>query len=124
MMNEQAVASTPDDHPNRGGRLNNLGTALLSRFEITRSIDDLNRAIRIIEQALAFTPEDHSDRVGILNNLESVLQSRFEMTGSMNDLNQAIAMREQAVASGGSPVLTMRRGDMTRGRSNEQCRIN
>ena len=44
-MNEQAVTSTPEDHPNRGRTLNNFGSALQSRFERTGSMDDLNRAI-------------------------------------------------------------------------------
>jgi hypothetical protein len=29
-VNEQAVVSTPEDHPNRGVRLNNLGSVLQS----------------------------------------------------------------------------------------------
>ena len=45
VINEQAVESTPVDHPNRAGRLNNLGNALQSRFERTGSMDDLDRAI-------------------------------------------------------------------------------
>ena len=63
-MNEQAVASTPDDHPDRAGRLNNLGIALQSRFERTGSMDDLDRAITTNEQAVASTPDDHPDRAG------------------------------------------------------------
>jgi Tetratricopeptide repeat len=51
VTNQQAVESTPIDHPDRAGRLNDLGIALRSRFERTGSKDDLDRAISTIEQA-------------------------------------------------------------------------
>ena len=83
---EQAVESTPDDHPDRAGCLNNLGIALQSRFERTGSMDDLDRAIVTNEQAVESTPDDHPDRAMYLNNLGNALQRRFERTGSMDDL--------------------------------------
>ena len=58
--NEQAVESTPVDHPNRAGTLNNLGTALQSRFERTGSMDDLDRAIVTNEQASRIDPSRSS----------------------------------------------------------------
>ena len=97
--NEQAVASTPDDHPDRAMYLNNLGIALQSRFERTGSMDDLDRAITTNEQAVASTPDDHPNRAMYLNNLGNALQRRFERTGSMDDLDRAITTNEQAVAS-------------------------
>jgi hypothetical protein len=42
---DMAVASTPQDHPDRAGRLSNLGYPLGRRFERTGLIDDLNRAL-------------------------------------------------------------------------------
>ena len=64
VTNEQAVESTPDDHPDRAMYLNNLGSALQSRFERTGSMDDLDRAIVTNEQAVESTPDDHPDRAG------------------------------------------------------------
>ena len=55
-MEEHAVASTPDDHPDRGIYFNNLGIALQSRFEWTGSMEDLNRAIKSKEQAVEIHP--------------------------------------------------------------------
>ena len=101
--NEQAVASTPDDHPNRGMYLNNLGNALQSRFERTGSMDDLDRAITTNEQAVASTPDDHPNRGMYLNNLGSALQRRFERTGSMDDLDRAITTKEQAFEMNTAP---------------------
>ena len=59
---EQAVESTPVDHPDHAIYLNNLGNALQSRFERTGSMDDLDRAIVIKEQAVESTPVDHPNR--------------------------------------------------------------
>src|SRR5438876_551012 len=59
--NEQAVASTPDDHPDHAEFRNNLGNALHCRFERTGSMDDLDRAITTNEQAVVSTPDDHPD---------------------------------------------------------------
>ena len=99
MMEEQAIASTPDDHPVRAGYLNNLGNVLQSRFERTGSMDDLDRAITTIEQAVSSTPNDHPNHATYLSNLGSALRSRFERTGSMDDLDRAITTNEQAVSS-------------------------
>ena len=67
--NEDAVDSTPNDHPSRAICLNNLGNTLHRRFERTGSIDDLDRAIVTKEQAVESTPNDHIDRALNLNNL-------------------------------------------------------
>ena len=103
VTNEQAVESTPDDHPDRAMYLNNLGIALQSRFERTGSMEDLDRAIVTNEQAVESTPDGHPDRAMYLNNLGNALQRRFERTGSMDDLDRAIMTREQAFKSDTAP---------------------
>ena len=72
---------------------------LLSRFERTGSMYDLNRAITLNEQAVTFTPKDHPNLYARLSNLGDSLQSRYQQTGSMDDLNRAINNYEQAFAS-------------------------
>src|SRR5438045_9447901 len=52
-MEEQLLAFTPDDDPNRGIYLENLGWAVQSRFERMGSMDDLGRAIWANEQAVS-----------------------------------------------------------------------
>jgi hypothetical protein len=49
--NEQAVESTPVNYPDCAVWRNNLGNAPRSRFEITGSMNDLDRAIVEKEQA-------------------------------------------------------------------------
>jgi tetratricopeptide (TPR) repeat protein len=98
-MEEEAIASTPDDHSVRAGYLNNLGNVLQRRFELTGSMNDLDRAITTIEQAISSTPNNHPNHAMYLSNLGSALRSRFELTGSMSDLDRAIMTNGQAVES-------------------------
>ena len=65
-MNEQAVASTLHDHPERAGRLNNLAIALERRFQQTGSMDDLDKAIAMKGQAFVIhtaTKRDNAARI-------------------------------------------------------------
>ncbi|KJZ70857.1 hypothetical protein HIM_09771 [Hirsutella minnesotensis 3608] len=92
-----AVDATPQDHPDRPGRLSNLGNRHGSRFERTGSMDDLDRAVDFSSMALEATPQDHPDRAGRLSNLGVWLGRRFERTGSMDDLNHAVEVAGMAV---------------------------
>ena len=56
MTNEQAVASTPDDHPDLRDVSTTWGLHCRARFERTGSMDDLDRAIVTNEQAVELTP--------------------------------------------------------------------
>ncbi|RYP62375.1 hypothetical protein DL770_009601 [Monosporascus sp. CRB-9-2] len=94
---EMAVSATPEDHPNRAGRLNNLGIMLCRRFERTSSMADLNRAVDIASMAVEATPQDHPDRAAVLKNLGNCFGRRFERTGSMDDLNRAVDIANMAV---------------------------
>jgi len=82
---QQAINSTPEDHPDRAGKLNNLGNKLESRYKRTGGIADLEAAIQVAEQAVDSTPEDHPDRAGRLNNLGNKLDRRYDRTGDMAD---------------------------------------
>ncbi|MET8876228.1 tetratricopeptide repeat protein [Nocardia sp. NPDC004604] len=97
-----AVAATPADHPDRAGRLNNLGLALQNRFERTGSMTDLDEAVESKRAAVAATPADHPDRAMYLNNLGNVLRIRFERAGTVTDLDEAVETGRAAVA--GTPV--------------------
>src|SRR5207247_2646710 len=75
------VDITPQDHPDRAGRLRNLGTWLGRRFERTGLMDDLNCIIDVASMAADSIPYDHPDRAGQLNSLGTWLGRRFERTG-------------------------------------------
>ncbi|KAK6356066.1 hypothetical protein TWF718_000440 [Orbilia javanica] len=91
------VNATPQNHPNRAGRLNNLGSRLGTRFDRTGSINDLNRAVEAADMAINATPQDHPNRAACLNNLGNGLGTRFDRTGSINDLNRAVEAADMAV---------------------------
>ena len=95
---DTAVATTPPDHPDRAGRLSDLGNILGTRFQRMGTIDDLNRAIDMADMAVAATPSDHPDRASRLSALGIWLGTRFEWRGVMNDLNRAVDVTETAVA--------------------------
>jgi hypothetical protein len=56
-----AVEFTPDDHPNRGPGFYNLGSALLQRFKVKGSVNDLHSSTTALAQARNFTPEEGDD---------------------------------------------------------------
>ncbi|RKK76947.1 hypothetical protein BFJ68_g18006 [Fusarium oxysporum] len=93
----QAVKSTPDDHPNLAGRLNNLGNEFGLRYKRTGEMKDLEEAIKTARQAVKSTPDDHPDLAGRLNNLGVFLESWYERMGEMDDLEEAIQIARQAV---------------------------
>ncbi|KAL8396668.1 hypothetical protein RB594_003654 [Gaeumannomyces avenae] len=96
-VGREAVDATPLDHPNRAGRLNNLGNHFGDRYSRTGAMADLEEAIRLGREAVDATPLDHSDRAAIQNNLGVRLSNRYSRTGTMADLEEAIRLNREAV---------------------------
>lgn len=67
---QQAVDSTPEDHPDQAGYLNNLENMLSRQHERTSEMADLEDAIRAAQRVVESTPEDHPERAVYLSNLE------------------------------------------------------
>ncbi|MFC8661962.1 CHAT domain-containing protein, partial [Streptomyces sp. NPDC057199] len=86
----QAVEITPTDHPDRAGRLSNLGLALRTRFERSGAVADLDAAIDAGHQAVEITPTDHPDHALYLSILGVALRTRFERSGAVADLDAAV----------------------------------
>ncbi|KAJ7090654.1 CHAT domain-containing protein [Mycena epipterygia] len=97
MKLEAAVTLTPDGHPAKPSRLNNLGISLLHRFERLGGLDDLNQSVLRLETAVTLTPDDHPDKSSWLNSLGSSLLSRFKRIGGLDDLNQSVLRLEAAL---------------------------
>jgi hypothetical protein len=98
---EQALAGTFADHPDRAGRLSNLGLALRLRAYRTGSRADLDRAAAgraAVSAVLAGDP----DSPAYLATYADTMQSRFELWGELADLDEAIGSHQQAVAAGRS----------------------
>ncbi|KAH6883524.1 CHAT domain-containing protein [Thelonectria olida] len=95
----QAVESTPANHPDQAGYLNNFGNLLGRQYERTGEMKDLEDAIQTARQAVESTPANHLNRTGRLTNLGNLLGLRYERTGEMRDLEDAIQTARQAVES-------------------------
>ncbi|GAA1019975.1 hypothetical protein GCM10009556_081620 [Acrocarpospora pleiomorpha] len=101
-----AVKLSPTGHAERANRLNNLGTALLSRFEAEQrqnpgtgaAVDLLTEGIAALTEA---TRDDarNSNLVGSLSTLGLLLLKRFQHAGAADDLTAAIEASSAAVAA-------------------------
>jgi CHAT domain-containing protein len=95
----RVVQSTPPNHLDLAGHLNNLGTWLGRRFERSGEMKDLAEAINIARRVVQSTPPDHPDLAMYLNNLGTWLGRRFERSGEIKDLEEAIEKARRAVQS-------------------------
>ncbi|CUS11439.1 unnamed protein product, partial [Tuber aestivum] len=96
---EEALASTPQNHPDRADRYGNLGEMFLTRFERIGDLGDLQKAIEHSEAALDATPQDHSNRAQKQDNLAATLSVRYCRMGGLDDLQKAIENSEEALAA-------------------------
>lgn len=76
----------------------NLSRLLIRRFEQTRLIEDLERAITASNDAINLTPKDTSHRAKYLNALSNALLLRFEWMGTPEDLDTAIAAAYESIS--------------------------
>jgi hypothetical protein len=96
-MWQRILLYTPADHPDRAGRLSNLGVALQTRFERTGDPADLDAAIATVREAIQATSAEDPDRAGRLSNLSVALQASFGRTGDPADLDAAITAVGEAI---------------------------
>ena len=91
---EQAIQSTTDSS-NRSLWLGNLGNALITRYERTRSKTDLDAAIVNFQQATQALSADSPWQDALLSNLGRSLHRRFAHAHSLADLDAAISAWEK-----------------------------
>ncbi|KAK3936713.1 CHAT domain-containing protein [Diplogelasinospora grovesii] len=94
---EEALEATPENHPERAGRLHSLGAGYGNRYRRTGAEADLEKAIRQFEEALKATPEDHPDRARRLQDLGIGYGDRYLITRAEADLKRAIQQFEKAI---------------------------
>ncbi|KAJ7445350.1 hypothetical protein B0H11DRAFT_431348 [Mycena galericulata] len=105
-----ATNLTPDSHPDELDTLNNLGnsvqtstslsslaSALLTHFEQTGQLADLEESNAVHRQALELRPGSHPNPCSSLNNLANALWMRFRQSGQLADLEESIAFHRQAL---------------------------
>ncbi|KAJ4179674.1 hypothetical protein NW759_017285 [Fusarium solani] len=98
-VGREVIDSTPLDHPERAGLLNNLGKGLGHRYSRTGAMTDLEEAIRVAREAVDATPLAHPGRAMFLNNLGLHLGARYSRTGAMTDLEEAIRVAREVLDS-------------------------
>ncbi|KAJ7921301.1 CHAT domain-containing protein [Mycena leptocephala] len=96
-MKEDAVQLTPDGHPDKPSRLNNLGNSLLGRFKRLGDLSDINKSVLMLEDAVQLTPDGHLNKPSLLTNLGNSLLGRFDRLGDLSDINKSVLMKEDAV---------------------------
>ena len=94
---QEAVDTTPADHPARARRLDSLGIGYHDRYRRTGTMADLDTATQRYHEALHTTPADHPARAGRLDNLGIGYGDRYQRTGTMADLDTAIQRSQEAV---------------------------
>ena len=93
---QQALAVVGPRAPARATYLDNLGMALLDRYERSGAIDDADESVRLLRLAREATPDGSGALAGVLNNLGVALWSRSAHRPP--DLAEALAAFAQAVA--------------------------
>ncbi|KAG8728637.1 hypothetical protein FRC12_021606, partial [Ceratobasidium sp. 428] len=93
----QAVALTPDGHPDKPGRLSNLGNAYRKLFDQLGEIQHLHMAIDCMAQSFMLIPDNHPHKPTYLNNLAITYQTLFDRLGELQHIHLAVDCQTQAV---------------------------
>jgi tetratricopeptide (TPR) repeat protein len=93
----RVLTLTPDDDPDRSGRLHLLGAALHSRFTMAGEFTDLEEAVIFSRQAVDTALPDDRFRAIYSAQLSEALRTRFTQFGDDPDLAQAITYARQAI---------------------------
>ncbi|KAJ7731763.1 hypothetical protein B0H16DRAFT_1893242 [Mycena metata] len=84
------------DNSNTALDLSNLGTSLLRRFETDGDLDDLTRALTMLEDVVSLLPEGHPDSLSNLHSLGNALLWQFERFGDLASLNRSVGILKEA----------------------------
>ena len=87
---ELACSLTPQGHPLRSIRLNNLATCFGRRFERFCNVEDINKALDIGSEAFKACPQDSPNLMTHANSIGSFYGLRYQRLGSVEDLEAAI----------------------------------
>ncbi|MEO3859633.1 CHAT domain-containing protein [Acrocarpospora sp. B8E8] len=96
-------------HPRRAMYLSNTADALLTRYEATHDVADLDAAVGTGEQAVLACPPASPFLSTCLANLAVAIRTRYELTGDTGDLAQAVtAARSAAHVPAGPAAVRIR----------------
>ncbi|KAG8904984.1 hypothetical protein FRB99_000898 [Tulasnella sp. 403] len=89
-----AVTNDPD----RPAVLNNLGCALVTHYDTSGKILDVEEAISHHRKAISLRPENHPDRPSSLSNLAGALITRYKKLGDTRDVEEAVVCAREALS--------------------------
>lgn len=105
-IRQDVIALTPDTHPTRATRLNNLSSDLHSKFLETGDFESAKLAAKALKLALDLTTESNPDRVNWLYHLGVTYEKHFEKTKSIVDYQNAVSSFTSAAnTSLGAPTI-------------------
>ena len=86
----------PATQPEFARRVSFLGVALLTRFQQTGAVEDIDNAAAAVRHAVELGADD--PQLGMyLSNLCAILKTRYEHTRDVRDLDEAIAIARRSV---------------------------
>lgn len=94
---QETIDFVLDDHPDRGGRLYNLGAPWHSRYKKVRAPTDLPASVMQSQEIIEVSFDDHLDQAGRLDELGVRYYQRFREKGVLADLETAIQKFEEAL---------------------------
>jgi CHAT domain-containing protein/tetratricopeptide (TPR) repeat protein len=98
---EQAAAVPPPGAQARVLALMVVSEARRARYAISRSRDDLDRAVDAAQAAVAETSADSTERPRYGSELGAACLTRYEVTGDVSDLEGAVTVLEEAARTAG-----------------------
>jgi tetratricopeptide (TPR) repeat protein len=103
-----AVEATPPDAPELVKRLCNLAAFHKTRYDRSRTAEDLDTAIELIRRAaVGSATSSPADQHAAFRNLGSLLAARFEAVADSDDLDASVRAFEQSLADGAPQVAVM-----------------
>ncbi|CUS12253.1 unnamed protein product [Tuber aestivum] len=100
---EQALATTPQDHPGRPTVFNNLVVEFFQKFQELGDLEDLQKAITHGDQARAATPQDHPRQASSCLHMGQCLELRSKILNCSEDINESLPLYQEACDCHTSP---------------------
>jgi hypothetical protein len=96
---KSAMDLSPAESPLRSFCFTNLSSWYMRRrYEVTRRVDDINVAIRMLEESRqSFEPDDPDREALCHSNMGILLSKRFQFLGDIKYLNRAITFAREAI---------------------------
>ncbi|WP_328785581.1 CHAT domain-containing protein [Streptomyces canus] len=98
-LQQEALTMAPAESWVRAGRLSDLGTSLIAKFQITGDLESLDQAVRLTDEAVAATGREDPERGVRLYNLATALLERCQRLRGRADLDWAVEVAEELVGS-------------------------